>query len=351
MTPIEILKSIGYPTKYVVLDFELYFDEKICLGDKKMTLMEYLNASYPLGLAVATEDDTKWYGEAGHIVESALESYATGYTIIAANASFDLAVAKEFYGVEFEHTIDICSLARILNFPSASIENLAKWLVPGKAKGNTMDFSGQDYVSEELIEYAMNDADIEWDLFHKLLPLCPNPEIEIPAQNWTTLTSLTQSFTLSPDAKTWLKDTYAELAETVKHVFPDSTPAEAATLLRKNDVIIEAFKDLLPDGCPMKMGAKCLIPALSKDDPEYYQLLAHENPEVVNLVKARSKAKCTPLHSGRVKRLLTLCKLMGGAFGAPLIYALAVTGRWAGCEKVNMQNLPPWIKKLVVPAP
>ena len=89
----------------------------------------------------------------------------------------------------------------------------------------------------------------------------------------------------------------------------------------------------------MKQGTKKMIPALSKTDAEFQQLLIHSNPKVRDLCNARQMAKSWPLHIKRINNMSDQADASGGLLRVPLHYYGGHTGRWSGGEGINLQNL------------
>lgn len=84
--------------------------------------------------------------------------------------------------------------------------------------------------------------------------------------------------------------------------------------------------------------------ALAKNDEGFIALTEHENPVVQELCAVRLGTKST-IEESRIERFLDVGKRNKGRLPIPLKYYGAHTGRWAGSDKVNFQNLPSRDKK------
>jgi DNA polymerase len=84
--------------------------------------------------------------------------------------------------------------------------------------------------------------------------------------------------------------------------------------------------------------------ALAKNDEGFIALTEHEDPFVQQLCAVRLGTKST-IEESRIERFIDIGKRNRGQLPIPLKYYGAHTGRWAGLDKVNFQNLPSRDKK------
>jgi len=84
--------------------------------------------------------------------------------------------------------------------------------------------------------------------------------------------------------------------------------------------------------------------ALAKNDEGFLELLEHEDSFVQHLCSVRLGTKST-IEESRIKRFIDVGSRNSGRLPIPLKYYGAHTGRWAGSDKVNFQNLPSRDKK------
>lgn len=84
--------------------------------------------------------------------------------------------------------------------------------------------------------------------------------------------------------------------------------------------------------------------ALAKNDEGFIELLEHEDPFIQQLCAVRLGTKST-IEESRIERFIGIGARNKGLLPIPLKYYGAHTGRWAGTDSVNFQNLPSRDKK------
>jgi hypothetical protein len=83
---------------------------------------------------------------------------------------------------------------------------------------------------------------------------------------------------------------------------------------------------------------------LAKNDTGFIALTEHEDPFIQQLAAVRLGTKST-IEESRIERFIDVGSRNKGRLPIPLKYYGAHTGRWAGSDKVNFQNLPSRDKK------
>jgi DNA polymerase I-like protein with 3'-5' exonuclease and polymerase domains len=84
--------------------------------------------------------------------------------------------------------------------------------------------------------------------------------------------------------------------------------------------------------------------ALAKNDEGFIELTEHEDTFIQHLCAVRLGTKST-IEESRIERFIQIGERNNGRLPIPLKYYGAHTGRWAGSDKVNFQNLPSRDKK------
>jgi hypothetical protein len=346
----NVLRRCGWPTTVVTLDFECYFDREYTLS--KLSTIEYVTDSRfeVIGLArqLWTPDSGRspssfWWGETARAdlcwLQMQYGKHLEGCTCVFQNSRFDCSILAKHYGIFPRYTVDVKALSAHLDARAKhKLASLAEehGLAP---KGDTMQFLGlhlADMTPEQrtaMSTYANHDAELETELFTRLLPRLTWPEVELRLQHET----------LGMFTKARLGFDYAEARKIITEMQTVLAGKIAATgldlkALRGDNSFVEALAGIGVE-CPMKYGAKKLIPALAKDDEGVKLLQKHADPRVRAMIAGRQASDSWPLHIGRVIRMATQAKANGDMLPNPLNYYGAHTGRWSGGERINTQNL------------
>jgi len=357
----EVLKSAGFPTTALVLDFETYYDDEYNL--KKMSMVEYVcdDRFEVLGLGLEIiNDNLKFFAKPEPISSSPLSTLNTlqvtygerdlhELTIVGQNLKFDALILREHFGIMPRYTVDIIDLSRHLDARNKhSLEALAKrWKAPA-LKGDTKQFKGLRWANmtpeqqQALEEYCKNDIEIEIFLFKKLLLMITNPQLELPLANQTLQLFLKPQILIDKElGKKLKKEMRQEMLKPLKDLYDlgiDCSEKE----ISGDKSFLELLNQHLDENeqVPMKPGKNGMIPALAREDEGMrYLLEEHHNKKVQALAAARLAISSWPLHIKRVQNLMNQAKTRNGKIGAPLTYYAAHTGRWGGTEGINLQNL------------
>ena len=371
-----ILRECGYPTEVVVLDFETYADSSYALS--KLSTVEYIADKRFEVLGIATlpmcqpHDEYEqramwWAGEEG--VRRALAHFQQEYgknlercTVVIKNANFDASILGMRYGIFPPHVIDLDGLARHWNSRTRNtLDALAvRYKLP--PKGDTKAFFGCSFrirtrkgkrggppvrippMGEDkalaLGSYAKNDVLREWELLTILLPKLSNPAFELQVMQHTlelfTRPTLQLDTTKAAELKGKMQAAIEEACRAVGLVQEEVSGNKTFTKLMSDALLATGDK---PEQYmkPVKGGGMKLAEA--KTDPERKLLLDHSDGAVKALMEARNAVKSWPLHISRIDSLVGQHAAMRGWLSVPLAYCGAHTGRWAGKEGLNLQNL------------
>lgn len=370
MTHKEVLKSVGWPTQTITIDFETYFDKDYSL--KKLSLIEYVKDERFELTGMGLYCSSQFFPEGPKegicfIVPDEIPYYVSSLpwndvTVIIQNAKFDALILKEKFGINPLYIVDIKDLARHIDARmSHSLKNLAE-MFGLKPKGDTQQFKGLHYedmdtnTKANLAKYCNNDVEIETSLLQILLPKISTPEIELPIARHTLKLFLEPVLELDAEKAGRLRQKMqmqAHLAAwSAKH-----TQKELRGNLSFVKLLLDALLDygITTDGTedisiPMKpgkpgknmtklLGIPGMIPAFAKGDVEFQKLLVHPDETVRILCQARQAVKSWPLHIKRVTKLINQSKAWDGKLGVDLNYYGGHLGRWSGAGGVNLQNL------------
>lgn len=357
----DVLAQAGYPTTVVTIDFETYFDS--VYGLKALSVIEYIKDSRfeILGTAVRTgEGVSQWHIRPDWVWDIDWDNV----TVLAQNARFDLSILLQHFNILPKYHVDLMAVCRHVHPQnSAKLADMATFygLAP---KGDTSQFrgatrrerwtkqKGRGKASDKMVrqpcmtreqeqalkEYACHDADLEFDLFTRMLPRFSRPRIELPLQQHTT-----EQFLLSRLRVDKLR------AERIRRDMLNmvSTLCEAAGVTPEKVSKNGWFKEELVRRCeaanvkpPLKHDAKGkVITATAKTDPEFEAFMEHWNEPIRTLMQARVAVRAWPTKAKRVHNLIKQADANGGYLPVPLNYHGAHTGRWSGGEGINLQNL------------
>lgn len=372
----EILRRCKWPTDVVLIDFETFRSTDYSLS--KMSTVEYVTdpryeelakGIYHTTQPFAAFDPVCWRGDYPAYITYLQSEYGRnleGCTVVGHNLPFDGLILALKYGIVPTHAIDILGLARHENARAKNgVEDLAKrfGLPP---KGETVEFKDihlnrkvvpgcpptilpgiTDAQWTNLADYTNRDLEIEWGAFIRLLPRLSRPEFELRIMQHTLEMFWKPSFTLNAGRAAEMTKKMEE--EIDKAVIVTGTTREEISGTNSftallDTALTEAGDELKnyqkPGAIDKKTGEPKMNLAIAKDDEELPRLKKHASERVRQLMNARISVKSWPLHIGRVESLVRQAGARGGMLGVPLKYHGAHTGRWAGDDDINLQNLP-----------
>lgn len=364
-TPQQILSSIQWPEPIIILDFETYWDKDFSL--KKMSIIEYLfdDRFEFTGLGYKFHGCNERFVGGPSLVEDVIVTLQGLYgqnlehcTLVVANDKFDISILKHKFDISPPYVIDIQNLDRHVEARALhAVEHMAKrWKVENKGDGlndwKGLHWDDADRIEKKILQaYTENDTRTEEQLLDLLLPMLTRPEIELPLARITLEMFLSPDFVVDEDMAKEAWDRYE--ADLVKVV--DATGHTRKTISGNISFEKELRAALGDEEPPMKWsepskktGKSNYILAISKEDSGRDYLLTYENPVVRRLMEARIEVKSAPLHKGRVKRLIDQSRPLKGFLPTPLTYGTAHTGRWGGGQKINLQNLMPILKPILM---
>lgn len=380
---VPVLRSVGYPTDVLVLDFETYFDEEYTLKDtatiefvmdkrfEAVSLADtQMNAAYPFADYEAATHFS--YTESG--VLARLKYLQTLYgenferaTVVIANTKFDATVLAKRYGIYCPYVVDVIGIARTLNSRQRhGIHTLTEQhgLI---AKGDTTQFKGATFrtrfrkpkgrgnkapvqvpkITDELLaklrEYNVNDNLREWELFTILLPMLSNPAVELRLMKHTL--DLYLKPTMRCDFEHGEKLASAMQARLDRLIPEGMTPEDISGNISFENALVTALEaagdrpQQYYKVCKPTKNNNGMMLAIAKDDPERELLEKHPDERVRKLMAARGGIKSWPNHIARVRSIMAVARACDGMMPVPLRYWGAHTGRWSGDDGLNFQNL------------
>ena len=333
----------------VTVDFETFYSSHI--GFKKQTTEEYINDPLfqVIGVGIKVDDGvTTWH--AGEDAGKALRAIDwASSAVICHNTLFDGAILTWRYGIKPAYLFDTLSMARAVHGVEAggSLAALAERYALGEKGTEVVNAFGkrlEDFSPEDLAkygEYCINDVELTYKLFHKLVAGFPESELDLIDM---TLRMFTEPQLQLDDA---LMVDRLEAIQQEKHDLLTQLTDELGTneegvrkILASNPKFAEVLRTFHVKP-PMKISSTTgkETYAFAKTDEEFIALQDHEDPFVRQLCAVRLGTKST-IEESRIERFINVGKRNKGSLPVPLKYYGAHTGRWSGMDAVNLQNLP-----------
>ena len=345
--------------KLITLDFETYYDSKIKLGFKHQTTEEYVRDKRfeVIGVGVQVNDGAaQWFSGSRKEILGYLERLdIQGSALLCHNTIFDGCILSWHFGIKPSILLDTLCMARAVHGVEVggSLAKLAERYHLGVKGDEVVMAEGKqrlDFTRDELArygEYCKNDVALTFKLFQVMSSAFPEDEYSLIDM---TLRMFTEPVFHVDDAL--LQERGEELREEKNALLEGlmgKLKCETAEQVRKKLASNKQFAELLLEHgitAPMKESKTTgkQTYALAKNDEGFLALTEHEDPFIQQLCSVRLGTKST-IEESRIERFIDVGKRNKGKLPIPLKYYGAHTGRWAGSDKVNFQNLPSRDKK------
>ena len=341
----------------ITLDFETYYAQGYSLSG--LTTEEYIRHEdfQVIGVGIKkNEEPTKWISGSHDLIKE--ELYKVDWTdsaLLCHNTQFDGAILSFCFDIIPALYFDTLGMARAIHGVDAggSLAALVERYNLGKKGTEVIDAKGkrlEDFNEKDLKqygEYCKNDVELTLKLFKVFSDKFTENEIRLID---LTLRMYTQPTLYLDDAL--LVDRLEEIEVEKKQVLGalmDKLQCTTEEEVRQKLASNKQFAELLQElgiAVPMKIspttGKETF--ALAKNDEGFIALTEHPLPIIQEICAVRLGTKST-IEESRIKRFLDIGKRNKGMLPIPLKYYGAHTGRWAGSDKVNFQNLPSRDKK------
>lgn len=348
-----LLEALGEPADCVItIDFETFYTKGYEL--KKLGIERYVRDDRFQVIGIGVKVGAKpavWMNEADFRVWATTVKWDT-VAVLAHNTAFDGFILSERFGIVPGFLLDTLSMGRAIHGTEVggSLDKLSTHYHIGVKGTDVRDAKGkrlEDFTHEEWFQYGRycaNDCELTYKLFWALLA-DGFTEHELWVLDSTIRMFVSPTFVLDEpvliEFREYERQRKADLLARVN--------AEGSAL--RSDDSFAALLIELGEEPEKKLSVKKTAAARKKDpnaepiyswafaksDPYMKGLLEHETDEVRWLAEARIGAKSTQ-NETRTERLLGM-----GANGRRvpvfLKYHGAHTGRWAGGDGSNMQNL------------
>lgn len=354
----------------ITLDFETYYTDK-GLGFKTQTTEEYIRdpAFEVVGVAVQVNDgDPVWFSGSHEQIRVWLKQFDWKESVVLAhNTMFDGAILSWLFNIKPLGWFDTLSMARALHGVDAggSLKALAERYgvgVKGEEVIAAINKRRIDFAPDELErygQYCVNDVRLCYELFRRMVVGFPEDELQLIDMTLRMFTHpiLCVDEDILLERLQDLDKERSELLGSLMSQLKCNNEEEVRKKLSSNKQFAEVLASFGIE-VPMKMSEKQgkEVPALAKKDEGFIALTEHEDPFIQHLCAVRLGTKST-MEAKRIQRFMDIGRRNRGMLPVPLKYYGAHTGRWAGGDKVNFQNLPSRdkkkkaLKKAIVPPP
>jgi len=343
---------------FVTLDFETYYDSDY--GLKKFTTEEYIRDSRfeVIGVSMKINDDTPvWFSGTHAEIKAWLNQVDwSSSALLCHNMMFDGAILSFIFDIVPAYYFDTLCMARAKHGVdvSGSLANLVKMYGLGEKGTEVVQALGKrrkDFISADLAaygNYCINDVNLTFKLFNLFIEdHYPQKELDLIDM---TLRMYTQPVLYVDDALLVerledIKNEKSELLTGLQGRLGCNTEEEVRAKLASNPQFAAVLTDLnvpVPTKISPTTGKETY--ALAKNDEGFIELLEHEDPFIQQLCAVRLGTKST-IEESRIARFIGIGARNKGLLPIPLKYYGAHTGRWAGSDSVNFQNLPSRDKK------
>ena len=341
----------------VTLDFETFYETGFSLTN--LTTEEYIRHErfQVIGVGIKIDDgETKWITGTHNAIKQELDTIDWKSSVLLChNTQFDGAILAFIFNIIPAVYLDTLSMARAKHGVDVggSLAFLVEKYNLGRKGTEVIDAKGkrlEDFSMTDLAQYGSyckNDVELTYKLFQVLAPEFPESEIKLID---ITLRMYTEPVLEVDDGllQDRLEEVQLEKSELLKGLM---TRLECDTeecvrgKLASNKQFAEILTELgvvVPTKISPANGKDTF--ALAKGDQGFLDLCEHEDLFIQELCRVRLGTKST-IEESRIERFIGIGSRNKGKLPIPLKYYGAHTGRWAGSDKVNFQNLPARDKK------
>ena len=341
----------------VTLDFETYYDVGFSLSG--ITTEEYIRDArfQVIGVGIKVDEgETYWVTGSHEVIQDSLNKIDwKNSALLCHNTQFDGAILAFRFGVIPGLYLDTLSMARATNGVEVggSLAFLVEYYDLGVKGTEVVSAKGkrlEDFSPTELSAYAgycINDVELTYKLFGVLAPKFPQSEIDLIDLTLRMYTEplLEVDDALLQDRLIEVQLEKSELLQGLMVKLECETEECVRAKLASNKQFAEILQELgiiVPTKISPATGKDTY--ALAKGDQGFIDLCEHEDPFIQQLCTVRLGTKST-IEESRIERFIGIGSRNKGKLPIPLKYYGAHTGRWAGSDKVNFQNLPARDKK------
>lgn len=342
---------------FITLDFETYYAQGFSLSN--LTTEEYIRDErfQVIGVGIKiNEEEPRWITGSHLHIKAELDRIDWQSTILLChNTLFDGAILSFIFNIVPHIYLDTLGMARAKHGVDVggSLKFLAQYYNIGVKGEEVHDAKGkrlEDFNKEDLKqygEYCKNDVEITYKLYNIMGQDFPANElklIDITIKMYTVPSLYLDDVLLSERLDDIKKEKEELLSALMTRLGCDTSEC-----VRKKLASNKQFAELLREykiEPPIKISPTTgkETYALAKNDEGFIALTEHEDSFIQELCAVRLGTKST-IEESRIERFIGIGARHKGMLPIPLKYYGAHTGRWAGSDKVNFQNLPSRDKK------
>jgi DNA polymerase I-like protein with 3'-5' exonuclease and polymerase domains len=343
---------------FVTLDFETYYAKDFSLT--RLTTEEYIRDPRfeVIGVGMKIDDDkTEWFSGTHTEIKAWLNQVDwSNSALLCHNTQFDGAILAWIFDIIPAYYFDTLCMARAKHGVDAG-GSLAKLVerynlgAKGTEVGNAIGKHRTDFLPDEMKRYAsycINDVDLTFKLFNVFLSdHFPQSELDLIDMTLRMYTEpvLRVNDALLVERLEEIKREKSALLRGLMDLLEVDQEEEVRKKLASNPQFAAILKDFNIEP-PMKVSPTTgkETYALAKNDEGFIDLLENGEPHIQQLCSVRLGTKST-IEESRIERFINIGARNKGLLPIPLKYYGAHTGRWAGADAVNFQNLPSRDKK------
>lgn len=341
----------------ITLDFETYYAQDFSLT--KLTTEEYIKDKRfeVIGVGIkVNEGVTQWFSGSHIETQKYLSTFPwKDSALLCHNTMFDGAILAWRFGIKPQLYLDTLCMGRATNGVDVggSLAYLSERYGLGKKGTEVVEAKGKNitgFSNSELAqygEYCKNDVELTFKLFQVLSSEFPQDELSLIDMTLRMFINpvLYVDDALLNERLQELQDEKLQLLGSLKVKLQCESEEEVRKKLASNKQFAGVLEEFGVE-VPMKESKTTgkLTYALAKNDTGFIALTEHEDPFIQQLAAVRLGTKST-IEESRIERFIDVGSRNKGRLPIPLKYYGAHTGRWAGSDKVNFQNLPSRDKK------
>ena len=341
----------------VVIDFETYYDKEYSLS--KITMEKYIRCDKfeCIGVAVKIGNNPTHFhkGETGiEIIRHIVTTTYPNSPVVVQNCSFDCGILAFRYDIHPNFMVDTMVMAKLSGFDrvaggtslakmSAQLEKMGIFSqVKGNEVHNMLGVHASDMTPQQWQaygDYCKLDVDLTHALYMYMIDKVPVSELimsDITTKMWTKPV-IELDVPLLKDYAVRLDEEREQMLSRISGDLGFDSTDELLKHLRSSKKFAALLESLQVE-VPMKWSEKQekMIPAVSKTDTEFLELLEHEN----ELVRTLVETKLGTMSSMEQTRTATFLDIASrGLMPLPLRYSGTHTHRFSGMDSLNVQNL------------